>query len=52
MYEKGKLVDTQYVIFEGEEILYKTIETYDEAKVMVWDNLTNLKPVCDIEVVK
>ena len=33
-------------------IAFTTEKTYTNAKVFVWDNLTNLKPVCNVEIVK
>ena len=35
--------------FTGSEIPFSFDDTYDNVKVMVWDNLMNLKPVCDVE---
>jgi len=52
LYEGGKFVEMQYETYEGEAIPFTTTKAYTKAKVMVWDNLTNLKPVYDVEVVK
>ena len=37
---------------EGDDITFVTTKAYTNAKVMVWDNLTTLKPVCNVEIVK
>ena len=39
----------QSAIYTGEEIPFTTTKTYTKAKVMVWDVITNLKPVCNVE---
>lgn len=52
LYEKGKLVEMQHATYEGVAIPFAATKSYNEAKVMVWDDLTNLKPVCVPEVVK
>ena len=42
----------QSATYEGNELSFTTNKTYTNTKVMVWDNLTSLKPVCDVEIVK
>ena len=52
VYNGDVFVEMQSAVYTGEAIPFKTNMAYAKAKVMVWDNLTNLKPVCDVEVVK
>ena len=52
LYDGEKLIEMQKTIYEGEEITFDTDKMYKEAKVMVWDNLFNIKPICDAEIVK
>ena len=52
LYENGKFLEMQSSNFEGEEIVFTTTKVYTDAKVMVWDDITTLKPICDVEVVK
>ena len=49
LYNGGRFVEFQKAIYEGEEITFTTDKTYTDAKVMVWNDLTNLKPVCSVE---
>ncbi len=51
LYENGKFIEMQYAIYEGSDISFTTTKTYTEVKVMVWNDLTKLKPVCDVEIV-
>lgn len=52
LYNGEQFVEMQSAIYTGEEIPFTTTKTYTKAKVMVWDNLTNLKPACVVEIVK
>ena len=52
LYDGERMVDVQTAIYDGEIIIFTTTETYTNAKVMVWDSLSSLKPVCDSEIVK
>ena len=52
LYDGRKFLEMQYATYEGEEITFTTAKKYTNAKVMVWDSLTNLKPVCGAETVK
>ena len=51
LYENGKFVEMQHAIYEGNDIPFTTTKTYTEVKVMVWNDLTKFKPVCDVEIV-
>ena len=39
-------------VYDGEIITFTTNQEYTNAKVMVWEHLASLKPVCGVEVVK
>ena len=52
LYNGEEFVETQNVVYTGNDILFTTDKEYKNAKVMVWDNLSNMEPVCDIETVK
>lgn len=52
LYDGEKFVEMQSEVYEGIAIPFATAKAYTNAKVMVWDNLTNLKPVCNVEIVK
>ena len=52
LYNGTVFVEMQSALYDGETMHFTTTKAYTNAKVMVWDNLTNLKPVCDVEVVK
>lgn len=52
LYDGNKFVDMQPVVYEGKEIIFNIEKSYTNAKVMAWDGLTNLKQVCDVEIVK
>lgn len=49
LYENGNLIELQKETYKGEPILFTTTKAYTNAKVMVWNDLTNLKPVCSVE---
>ena len=51
--EDGFWTATQMMPDEnGEEVLFITSKAYTNARVMVWHDLINLKPVCSSEIVK
>ncbi len=52
IYDGGKFVETQQAVYVGNEIPFTTSKSYKEAKVMIWDSFSNLKPICDVEVVR
>ena len=49
LYNGEKFVEMQSAVYTGEAIPFTTTKTYTKAKVMVWNDLTNLKPVCEVE---
>lgn len=49
LYDGEKLVEMQHATYEGTTITFTTTKSYTNAKVMVWDDLTTLKPVCEVE---
>lgn len=52
LYDGNKFVGMQSATYIGNEIYFTTTESYTNAKVMVWDSLTNLKLVCSPEIVE
>ena len=51
LYDGDNLIEIQYAIYEGKPILLTTNKGYTNAKVMAWENMTSLKPVCYVEIV-
>ena len=51
LYNGEKFVEMQSAVYAGEAICLTTDESYTKAKVMVWDGLESLKPVCGDETV-
>ena len=49
LYNGDKFVEMQKTIYEGDAVHFTTNKSYTNAKVMAWDDLTNLKPVCEAE---
>lgn len=49
LYNGEQFVEMQSAIYNGETIPFTTTKSYTNAKVMVWDDLTSLNPVCDVE---
>ena len=52
LYDGESLIETKYEVYGGADISFTTDKTYTGAAVMVWDDLGNMKPVCDAEIVK
>ena len=52
LYNGEQFVEVQSEVYAGEAIPFTTTKSYTKAKVMVWGDLTNLKPVCQIENVQ
>lgn len=52
LYDGDKFVEMQSAVYTGEAVPFTTTKTYTNAKVMVWNDLTNLKPVCEVENVE
>ncbi len=52
LYNGEQFVEMQNAVYTGDAIPFTTTKTYTKAKVIVWDDLTNLKPVCEVEKVE
>ena len=52
LYDNGKFVQCQKMVYDGVEPIFTTSETYTSAKVAVWETLDNVNPITDIEIVK
>lgn len=52
LYDGDRFVEMQYAIYEGDALTFTTTATYTDAKVMAWDDMTDLVPVCDAESVE
>jgi len=52
LYDGERFVEMQSAVYTGEAVPFTTTKTYTKAKVMVWNDLTNLKPVCNIEIIE
>ena len=52
LYNGDRFVEMQSAIYKGNAISFKTTLNYTTAKVIVWESMKSLKPVCDVEVVK
>ena len=52
LYNDGQLVDIKKGIYEGENLTFTTTCEYTNAKVMVWNQLDSLIPVCREEELK
>lgn len=48
-YSDGKLVELKFDISENKTINFQTDTDFDTAKVMVWDKLTRMEPICGAE---
>lgn len=48
LYNGDKYIDIQSSIFDGADITFTTDKAYTNAKVMVWSDLTSLKPTSDV----
>lgn len=49
LYNGEQFVEMQRAVCTGEAIPFTTAKTYTKAKVMVWDDLTSLNTVCNVE---
>lgn len=52
LYDNGKFIEMQSEKYNGTNISFTTDKPYTNAKVMVWDSLENMKPVCNVEIIK
>ncbi len=46
LYKNGQFVDIATAVYDGNDITVKTTKDFDNIKVMMWQNLQNLSPVC------
>lgn len=51
-YEGNALSDVKIATNKNETIYFVVKEAFDSAKVMVWDSLGSMKPICESELVK
>ena len=52
LYDNGRFIEMQTEKYNGTDIQFVTDKSYTDAKVMVWESLSNMKPVCGAETVK
>lgn len=52
IYDGNRLLEAKPATYQGEPLTFITDKEYTNAKVMVWNNLKNLNPVCNVEIVK
>ena len=52
LYNGEQFVEMQSAVYTGEVVPFTTTKAYTKAKIMVWEDLTNLKPVCNIEIIE
>ena len=55
LYEGGRLVEMQQSSEYSEtnrELTFMPTKTYTRAKVMIWNSLSGMSPVCDFKIVK
>lgn len=52
LYNGKQLIEMQSATFNGTDIQFTTDKAYTKAKVMVFESLSNIKPVCGAETVK
>lgn len=50
-YDGGKLVEIQSTPNKNETIYFTVESNFDSAKVMAWDSLNNMTPLCEAEQV-
>ena len=51
-YKNGKFVETQIAPNENETIYFVADNEFDTAKIMSWESMENLKPLCRAEIVQ
>lgn len=52
LYDGDKFIEMQSRIYNGTEIRFITNKTYTYAKVMIWNSLDSMSPVCGVKIVK
>ena len=50
-YKNGELTEIQSTLNKNETIYFVTSEEFDAAKVMAWESLGNMIPLCEAETV-
>lgn len=48
-YDGNALADTKKGTYDGKTLKFATDKYYDKIKVMTWENLTDIAPVCEVE---
>ena len=51
LYDSNQLVEMQKKILESDSTFFTTKEKYSIAKVMIWEDMTSIQPVCDASVI-
>lgn len=52
LYNGEEFVTMQSAVYSGKDIPFTVTDDYTTAKVMVWNNLDDITPICDVEIVK
>lgn len=52
LYNGDTFVEMQSATYNGEDIPFTTSESYTKVKVFVWSNLTDIMPICDVEIIE
>lgn len=52
LYNGDTFVEMQSEPYTGEDIPFATDKVYTNAKVMIWNSLESMTPICDVETVK
>lgn len=52
LYKNNQLVDTKTAVYDGQNISFTTTADYDIAKVMAWDSLDAMNPVCEFDMIQ
>lgn len=52
LYNGDTFVETQSAIYNSKDIAFTTDKAYTNAKVMVWNSLNGMTPICEGEIVK
>ncbi len=51
LYDGDQLSEVQYTPYDEDIITFKTQKVYENAKVMVWKDFSDIKPICKYEKV-
>lgn len=52
LYNGEELVTMKSAVYSGKDIPFPIADDYTTATVMVWNNLDDIMPMCDVEIVK